>query len=473
MPSTARPRARHRPVRGVLRAALTAAVAVGVFAATPGIAAADPGGVGGVGGMGSGQTGAAGAGMPGGTDLGLPAAANAALGLVGPGTVTNLLDSSYPLTDLDPVTGALTGASVTDALTDDYATAAALSDSSSFMAIDMAQMSVQAQQQAEAALAQQQKRQGLKNVPAPYDTYILNGIAQYCPTLEPSILAAQINQESGFNPKATSPAGALGIAQFMPGTWSTHGVDGNGDGKKDVWDPADAIPAAAKYDCSLRTAVRNVPGDPTSNMLAAYNAGPGAVLKYNGIPPYTETQNYVQSIEASAANFASDTGGQSAVGPDGCPTSVPGNTLRDGSASVGAQKLCADSVAQARTPAAALAIKWALNHLGIPYSQQYRMTGKYYDCSSFVSAAYKQGAGLDIYSSWAPTTYAIHDAKWAVTESFSAVRPGDLVEPEPGHVTMALADGYKVHTNMDGDVSKVEKQYTSAWWSAWVDPARV
>ncbi|NEE51661.1 lytic transglycosylase domain-containing protein, partial [Streptomyces sp. SID8455] len=77
-----------------------------------------------------------------------------------------------------------------------------------------------------------------------------------------------------------------GIAQFIPGTWATHGIDGNGDGKRDVWDPADAIPSAASYDCEIAGYVKKVPGDPTSNMLAAYNAGAYAVIKYGGVPPY-------------------------------------------------------------------------------------------------------------------------------------------------------------------------------------------
>lgn len=159
---------------------------------------------------------------------------------------------------------------------------------------------------------------------------------------------------------------------------------------------------------------------------------------------------------------------------EGCPTSAPGNTLRDGSASIGVYQLCVDSVKLARTPAAASAIKWALNHLGIPYSQQYRMTGNYYDCSSFVSSAYHYGAGLDVFvNNWAPTTSSIRGLDWAVKIPFKDVRPGDLVEPISGHIVMALADGYKVHTNMPGDVSKVEKEYTSAYWSAWVDPSRV
>ncbi|WP_432029881.1 NlpC/P60 family protein [Streptomyces sp. 1222.5] len=121
-----------------------------------------------------------------------------------------------------------------------------------------------------------------------------------CPEVTPNLLAALLTQESGFNPKARSPVGAQGIAQFMPSTWETHGVDGNGDGKRNVWDPEDAIPAAAGYLCGIAKDVDDVPGDKQSNMLAAYNAGSGAVRKYGGVPPYKETQNYVKSIRALA-----------------------------------------------------------------------------------------------------------------------------------------------------------------------------
>ncbi|MBJ6636958.1 lytic transglycosylase domain-containing protein [Streptomyces sp. DHE7-1] len=68
------------------------------------------------------------------------------------------------------------------------------------------------------------------------------GRGTHLPRGQPELLAALLTQESGFNPKARSQVGAQGIAQFMPSTWEMHGVDGNGDGKKDVWDPEDAIP---------------------------------------------------------------------------------------------------------------------------------------------------------------------------------------------------------------------------------------
>ncbi|MET9760015.1 bifunctional lytic transglycosylase/C40 family peptidase [Streptomyces sp. NPDC006372] len=134
-------------------------------------------------------------------------------------------------------------------------------------------------------------------VPAEYQD-LIEDAGNTCPEVSPNLLAALLTQESGFNPKAKSPAGAQGIAQFMPSTWEAHGTDGNGDGKRDVWDPDDAIPSSAKYLCAIAEEVKNVPGNKQDNMLAAYNAGSNAVLKYGGVPPYKETQNYVSSITA-------------------------------------------------------------------------------------------------------------------------------------------------------------------------------
>ncbi|MFD8489421.1 NlpC/P60 family protein [Streptomyces sp. NPDC059712] len=136
-------------------------------------------------------------------------------------------------------------------------------------------------------------------VPAEYKT-LIEEAGNTCPEVSPNLLAALLTQESGFNPKAKSPVGAQGIAQFMPSTWETHGIDGNGDGKRDVWDPEDAIPSSAKYLCTIAEDVKGVPGDKQNNMLAAYNAGSVAVQKYGGVPPYKETQNYVRSITALA-----------------------------------------------------------------------------------------------------------------------------------------------------------------------------
>lgn len=106
--------------------------------------------------------------------------------------------------------------------------------------------------------------------------------------VDPALLAALVKQESGFNPNATSPAGAKGLAQLMPAT-------ARGLGVTDPTDPAQALEGGAKY---LRQQLDRFGGD-EKLALAAYNAGPGAVQRFGGVPPYAETQHYVKTVLAS------------------------------------------------------------------------------------------------------------------------------------------------------------------------------
>ena len=108
----------------------------------------------------------------------------------------------------------------------------------------------------------------------------------------PSLLSAVAKQESGYNPKAVSPAGAQGLMQLMPATATGLGVQNS-------FDPNQAVDGAARL---LRDLLNRF--DRTDLALAAYNAGPGAVLRYDGIPPYPETQNYVRSVMSMMENAA-------------------------------------------------------------------------------------------------------------------------------------------------------------------------
>lgn len=100
--------------------------------------------------------------------------------------------------------------------------------------------------------------------------------------IPPDLFSRLIETESGWNPDAVSSAGAEGIAQFMPLT---------SQGNVDPFNPFESLSYAAEL---LRSYYRKF-GD-WEQALAAYNAGPGAVQKYGGVPPYTETQNYIRKI---------------------------------------------------------------------------------------------------------------------------------------------------------------------------------
>jgi soluble lytic murein transglycosylase-like protein len=134
----------------------------------------------------------------------------------------------------------------------------------------------------------------------------VHSAAATCPRLDVHVLAAQLEQESGWDASATSRAGAQGIAQFMPSVWRAYAVDGDGDGVKDVWNPADAIPSAAHFDCVLLDEVAGIAGDPARAMLAAYNAGPDVVKRYGGVPPFPETRHYVDRVLERAAVIVID-----------------------------------------------------------------------------------------------------------------------------------------------------------------------
>jgi soluble lytic murein transglycosylase-like protein len=110
--------------------------------------------------------------------------------------------------------------------------------------------------------------------------------------VDPALLAGLVRAESNFNAAAVSPAGAQGLTQLMPGTAAGLGVT-------DASDPLQALEGGARY---LRQQLDAFGGDPTL-ALAAYNAGPGNVQKYGGVPPFAETQAYVGKVQAFAAAY--------------------------------------------------------------------------------------------------------------------------------------------------------------------------
>lgn len=145
----------------------------------------------------------------------------------------------------------------------------------------------------------------------------LQKAGRLCPQIRPSLLAADLKHESGFDPRAVSPMGAQGAAQFMPYTWPGYGRDDDGNGNASPFDIGDAVMAQGRYLCEIAAQVDGwiaagkvtAPDGATELYLAGYNAGPGAVLRNGGFPAdaadyHVQTRPYVDAILADEPRFA-------------------------------------------------------------------------------------------------------------------------------------------------------------------------
>jgi cell wall-associated NlpC family hydrolase len=264
-------------------------------------------------------------------------------------------------------------------------------------------------------------------VPAAYLPWVISA-GSLCATITAAVIAAQDQVESGWNPHAVSSAGAEGIAQFLPATFTTWGQNDDGTGDVSPFDPADAIMAQGRYDCSLAALMSalegagQVSGDILSLALAAYNAGPGAVEATHGVP-------------AIAAGYASMI-----------------ESLADGKYA---------ETAAAGSGAGEVAVAAAESALGTPY--QYGGScadphgadpSGWCDCSSLVQMAWA-AAGVSL----PRTTYQQVDVGTPVA-SVADLQPGDLIfipgsdgtAASPGHVGMYVGDGYLINAPETGQV---------------------
>jgi len=275
-------------------------------------------------------------------------------------------------------------------------------------------------------------------VPSAYLPWVLSA-GSLCAAITPAVIAAQDQVESDWSPKEVSSAGAEGIAQFLPGTFTTWGQDSDGTGDVSPFDPADAIMAQGRYDCSLAAlmsqlvAAGSVSGDVLTLALAAYNAGPGAVETAHGVP--AGDGGYAQQIESlAAAKYA--------------------GTVLAGSA------------------AAEIAVAVAESALGTPYQfggscadPHGADAAGWCDCSSLVQMAWA-AAGVSL----PRTTYQQVGVGTPVT-SVSRLQPGDLIfipgsdgtAASPGHVGMFVGDGYLINAPETGQV--VQFALVSSWES--------
>ena len=256
-------------------------------------------------------------------------------------------------------------------------------------------------------------------VPAQYQTWVLQAGSQ-CGLIVAPLIAAQLDVESSWNPNAVSPAGAHGLAQFMPGTWPSWGRDDDTNGRTSPFDPGDAIMAQARYMCYLvdqtsrLVETGRVVGDPGDLALAAYNAGLGAVIAAHGIPPFPETQAYIPKIRALQATYTATTD-TTGTGTGGSGTDTSGM------------------------------VQYAVAQLGLPYvfgggdasgptgiGRDGRGPG--FDCSGLVLYAAYKAKGIQL----------AHFAGSQINRPGNIPVPSDLAKMQPGDLI-----GFSLHHPLD------------------------
>jgi cell wall-associated NlpC family hydrolase len=270
--------------------------------------------------------------------------------------------------------------------------------------------------------------------------------------VDPALLKGLVQAESGFNNTSVSSVGAQGLTQLMPDTARGLGVTNS-------FDPLQNLEGGARF---LAGALKRFGGN-EQLALAAYNAGPAAVERYGGIPPFAETQAYVPRVLGYAAQYRAEGFGQTpatsvpaaTVPGTTTPSPLPAASALTGTTAVSSSDAAtiANAEATAPTPAAQHAIAVASQYLGTPYHFGGASPASGFDCSGLAQYAYGQsGVGLP--------RVAADQFKVGQPVDRASLQPGDLVffQDSTGyihHVGMYLGDDKFIQAPHPGDVVKI------------------
>jgi cell wall-associated NlpC family hydrolase len=259
--------------------------------------------------------------------------------------------------------------------------------------------------------------------PSPYDAMITQAANEA--GVPPALVKAVAKAESGFDPKSTSGAGAEGLMQLMPDT-------ARGLGVTDPYDPLQSLQGGAKY---LRQMLDRFGGD-YEKAIAAYNAGPNAVARYGGIPPYAETQAYVPRVMGYFRDFGGVDGTAARpVTPIGAEAVDPGRMV-----SLAGGNAVGNDV-----------VKKGLTFLGTPYVWGGE-SPKGFDCSGLCQYLYaQQGVSIPRVSQ--------DQFRAGRAVPTAQMQPGDLVffqkNGDVHHVGIYLGGGKFLQAPHTGDVVKI------------------
>jgi cell wall-associated NlpC family hydrolase len=270
--------------------------------------------------------------------------------------------------------------------------------------------------------------------------------------VDPALLKGLVQAESGFNNSSVSSVGAQGLTQLMPDTARGLGVTNS-------FDPLQNLEGGARF---LAGALKRFGGN-EQLALAAYNAGPAAVERYGGIPPFAETQAYVPRVLGYAAQYRAEGFGQTpattvpatTVPGTTTPSPLPAASALGGTTAVSSSDAATIANAEATAPTAAAqhAVAVAAQYLGTPYHFGGASPASGFDCSGLAQYAYGQsGVGLP--------RVAADQFKVGQPVDRASLQPGDLVffQDSTGyihHVGMYLGDDKFIQAPHTGDVVKI------------------